>query len=179
MWGWKDQRARIFLGFSRALHEHAMKSGGHDMMMMMMICLVIDSHGSYSDREIDCEQSPIFRIFLCWSSLAPQLLALKLRFFFIRNICARNIFWLQRFLTNILVKKCTNKFDCLVYKMFFSNELRPSLNVQSDSIRGTPRQLSENICSEDDFRSRIFGAFVVKFLGRLPLLGFSNIWKMV
>ena len=33
----------------------------------------------------------------------------------------------------------------------------------------------ENICSEDDLRSRIFGAFVVKFLACLPLLGFSNI----
>ena len=30
--------------------------------------------------------------------------------------------------------------------------------------RGTQRQFSENICSEDDLRSRIFGAFVVKFL---------------
>ena len=32
------------------------------------------------------------------------------------------------------LKKCTNKFDCLVYEMF--NELRPTLNVQSDLIRG-------------------------------------------
>ena len=37
----------------------------------------------------------------------------------------------------------------------------------------------ENICSEDNLRSRIFGAFVVKFLAYLPLLGFSNIYKMV
>ena len=37
----------------------------------------------------------------------------------------------------------------------------------------------ENICSEDDLTSRIFGAFVVKFLAYLPLLGFSNICKMV
>jgi len=41
--------------------------------------------------------------------------------------------------------------------------------------RGTQRQFSENICSEDDFRSRIFGIFVVKFLACLSLLGFSNI----
>ena len=32
----------------------------------------------------------------------------------------------------------------------------------------------ENICSEDDLRSRIFGTFVVKFLACLPLLGFSG-----
>ena len=37
----------------------------------------------------------------------------------------------------------------------------------------------KNTCSEDDFRSRIFGTFVVKFLACLPLLGFSNILKMV
>ena len=33
-----------------------------------------------------------------------------------------------------VLKKCTSKFDCLVYEMFFINELRPSLIVQSDSI---------------------------------------------
>ena len=37
----------------------------------------------------------------------------------------------------------------------------------------------ENICSEDELRTRIFGTFVVKFLACLPLLGFSNIYKMV
>ena len=37
-------------------------------------------------------------------------------------------------------------------------------------IRGTQRRFSENICSEDDLRSRIFGTFVVKFLACLPLL---------
>ena len=39
----------------------------------------------------------------------------------------------------------------------------------------TQRQFLENVCSEDDLRSRIFGTFVVKFLACLPLLGFSNI----
>ena len=41
--------------------------------------------------------------------------------------------------------------------------------------KGTQRQFSENIRSEDDLRSRIFGTFVVKFLACLPLLGLSNI----
>ena len=40
---------------------------------------------------------------------------------------------------------------------------------------GTQRQFSENICSEDDLRSTIFGTYVVKFLACLALLGFSNI----
>ena len=34
--------------------------------------------------------------------------------------------------------------------------------MSSSSIRGTQRILSENICSEDDLRSKIFGTFVVK-----------------
>ena len=34
-----------------------------------------------------------------------------------------------------VLMKCTNKFDCLVHEMFFIHELRPTLNVQSDSIR--------------------------------------------
>ena len=42
-------------------------------------------------------------------------------------------------------------------------------------LRGTQLQFSENICSEDDLKSRIFGTFFVKFLACLPLLGFSNI----
>ena len=43
------------------------------------------------------------------------------------------------------------------------------------TLRGTQRQFSENFCSQDDLRSRIFGTFFVKFLACLPLLGFSNI----
>ena len=34
-----------------------------------------------------------------------------------------------------VLKKCTNKFDCLLYKMLFIQQLRPAPNVQSDSIR--------------------------------------------
>ena len=48
------------------------------------------------------------------------------------------------------------------------------------SFSGAPNgNFRENICSEDDLRTRIFGTFVVKFLACLPLLGFSNIYKMV
>ena len=36
------------------------------------------------------------------------------------------------------------------------------------NIKDTQRQFSENTCSEDDLRSRIFGTFVVKFLACLP-----------
>ena len=33
-----------------------------------------------------------------------------------------------------VLKKCHRKFDCLVYEMLFIQELKPSLNTQSDSI---------------------------------------------
>ena len=42
-------------------------------------------------------------------------------------------------------------------------------------LAGAPNgNFRENICSEDDLRTRIFGTFVVKFLACLLLLGFSN-----
>ena len=34
-----------------------------------------------------------------------------------------------------VLKRCRNKFDCLVYEMLFIRALKPNLNVQSDSIR--------------------------------------------
>ena len=34
-----------------------------------------------------------------------------------------------------VLKKCRNKFDCLVYEMVFIRTLKPNLNVQSNSIR--------------------------------------------
>ena len=36
---------------------------------------------------------------------------------------------------SVLMKCSMNKFDCLVYEMFFIQKLRPTLNVQSHSIR--------------------------------------------
>ena len=51
----------------------------------------------------------------------------------------------------------------------FSSTCMPSL------LMGTQRQFSENTCSEEDLKSRIFGTFVLKSLACLPLLGFSNI----
>lgn len=34
-----------------------------------------------------------------------------------------------------ILKKCSNKFDCLVNEMLFIRDLKPTLNVQSASIR--------------------------------------------
>ena len=33
-----------------------------------------------------------------------------------------------------VLKKCRNKFDCLVYEMLCTRALKPNLNVESDSI---------------------------------------------
>ena len=54
-------------------------------------------------------------------------------------------------------------------------KLRNARGMGRNGHRGTQRQFSEKICSEDDLRSRSFGTFVVKLLACLPLLGFSNI----
>ena len=34
-----------------------------------------------------------------------------------------------------ILRKCLNKFDCLIFEMFFIRALKPKLNKQSDSIR--------------------------------------------
>ena len=61
--------------------------------------------------------------------------------------------------------------------IIYSNRLLPVITLPyggGSNFRGTQHQFSENICSEDDLRSRIFGTFLA-FLACLPLLGFSNI----
>ena len=34
-----------------------------------------------------------------------------------------------------VLRKCQNKFDCLVFEMLFIKILKPNLNIQTDSIR--------------------------------------------
>ena len=34
-----------------------------------------------------------------------------------------------------VLKRCKGKFDCRIYEMLFINEIKPTLNTQSDSIR--------------------------------------------
>ena len=55
----------------------------------------------------------------------------------------------------------------MCYFSILLHVFKPSASI----FRGTQRQFSENICSEDDLRSRIFGTFFVKFIACLPLLG--------
>ena len=75
-----------------------------------------------------------------------------------------------------LTRSCS-KGTSLRKHPFPSGEVRGETDVFA-GYKGTQRQFSENICSEDDLRSRIFGTFAVKFLACLPPLGFSNILKM-
>jgi len=37
----------------------------------------------------------------------------------------------------VVLRKCSNKFECLIYEMLFIREKSPSLNVQSNSIKAT------------------------------------------
>ena len=65
-----------------------------------------------------------------------------------------------------------------VFLCIFSGLLDKIMLIQEwfeRSLRGTQRQFSENICSEDDLRSKIFETYFPKFLACLPLPGFSNI----
>ena len=64
----------------------------------------------------------------------------------------------------------------LIQEYVAASRVRWETNQKPGAPNGNFR---ENICSEDDLRPRIFGAFVVKFPACLPLLGFSNIYKMV
>ena len=73
-------------------------------------------------------------------------------------------------ISNILLSSHSGKVALFDVFRFIQILLRANAN-----IRGTQRQFSENICSEDDLRSRIFGTCVVKFLACMPVLGFSNI----
>ena len=42
--------------------------------------------------------------------------------------------FLMTFAIVLMLKKCQNKFDCVVYEMLLIKQLRLCLNVQSDSI---------------------------------------------
>ena len=64
--------------------------------------------------------------------------------------------------------KGSKTFSYFVNYIGYIHHNQPGSGAPNDNFR-------KNICSEDDFRSRIFGTFVVKFLACLPLLGFSNI----
>ena len=68
-------------------------------------------------------------------------------------------------------------FRNVLFRYVLIYNLEVSFNFH---FTGAPNgNFRENIRSEDDLRSRIFGVFVVKFLACPPLLGFSNIYKMV
>ena len=50
---------------------------------------------------------------------------------------SRHAGWIPDDLRNCfsVLKKCHNKFDCLINEMLLIKQLRPCLNVQSDSVR--------------------------------------------
>ena len=65
---------------------------------------------------------------LCWLHISPLTVG--------QHFCLKHSLAPKDLTNNFrILKKCKSKFDCLVFEMFFINELRPSLNVQSDSLR--------------------------------------------
>ena len=76
------------------------------------------------------------------------------------------VFYQKNMEISVFFIRCVSQVICLT---FFSYRM----------VRDTQRHISENICSGDDLRSRILGTFVVRFRACLPLLGFSNIQKML
>ena len=71
-----------------------------------------------------------------------------------------------------------NSFVCFTVDK--ENGREPAKQQRKGINAGAPNDnFRKIICSEDDLRSRIFGSFSVKFLACLPLLGFSNIKKVV
>ena len=53
-----------------------------------------------------------------------------------QEICDRNRRFGASFSARLnVIKNCTNKFDCLVNEMLCIQDLKPTLNVQSDSLR--------------------------------------------
>ena len=72
-----------------------------------------------------------------------------------------------------------------VVRKAFADECREKMRRREWDVRQFENRIIEiclvdasgaqNICSEDDLRSRIFGTLVVKFIACLPLLGFSNV----
>ena len=102
---------------------------------------------------------------LSWKSLLSLSPIVQLTVVFFQIICCR------------LAEETTTKN--LSRKSRLDSFVLPAPVTVVTLFRGTQRQFLENICSEDDLRSRIFGTFVVKFLACMPLLGFSNLPKMV
>ena len=50
---------------------------------------------------------------------------------------ARGKVWRESSLNTLeVLKKCTSKFDCSIYKMLFIKDFKSSLNTVTDSIRG-------------------------------------------
>ena len=88
---------------------------------------------------------------------------------FVSKILRISALFMRRYSSVLLLEFKTSQLYILKTKL--GGEIYSS----DANIQGHQRQFSENICSEDNLRSGIFGTFVVKFLACLPLLGFSNI----
>ena len=64
-----------------------------------------------------------------------------------------------------VLKKCSSKFDCLIFEMFFIRDLKPQLNKQSDCLLNTSNSFhSFHLLFTLHFRILLFFLFVCKYL---------------
>ena len=59
-----------------------------------------------------------------------------------------------------MLRKCSNKFDCLFFEMFLIRDLKPKLNKQSDSIRA-------KLCLTHSFHLLLYFIFAFPYSYRL------------
>ena len=121
-----------------------------------------------------CEIGHVLTICNCKCAILFLLFALWLCLSFVSGVQFLFLFFFCDFSNLFLGPATYCALKCLPV-IYFASIICESLSVLSllPCCRGTQRQFSENICSEEDLRSRTFGTFVVKVRACLPVQGFS------
>ena len=117
----------------------------------------------------DCKLSVMIVVVYAKTYLATQKYLLLIKFCIFSFLVS--CMYLLGFLFDLVQTDCPS----LNHIWTGGSQLHDAIFQVDIYFRGTQCQFLENICLEDNLRSRIFGTFVVKCLACLPLLGFWNI----
>ena len=137
-----------------------------------------------SDSSFKCKCATVHTSCFCstWARQKHDKSTMSESKFWIRNLLrCYTITVLTKMLLYLLLRCYAVAGDDIIFFVicYYVVTLLPAVLLFS-SLSGAPNDnFRKNTCLEDDLRSRIFEVFVVKFLACLPLLGFSNIHKMV
>ena len=88
----------------------------------------------------------------------------------------------EKYNPHLLCSRCERKISLIIWGCICYNGVGALTAVEGNiNSQGHPTTIfgKLSVRSEDDLRSRIFGSFSVKFPACLPLLGFSDIKKVV